>query len=127
MTSCVPPLPSFSLPLCLNWLCRWNEINNMSHNRSFFALELANREESVQFQTVSLCCHCTFSFLPIPLDMSVIGFSRIGNSSWNHQLVLTMHLCLCVGGAVTGPVWVCYVCVAHKATYHLLKLNVLSA
>ncbi|KAM3594159.1 uncharacterized protein V6R79_003344 [Siganus canaliculatus] len=30
---------------------RWNEINNMSHNRSFFALELANREESVQFQT----------------------------------------------------------------------------
>ncbi|KAI3367619.1 hypothetical protein L3Q82_026458 [Scortum barcoo] len=30
---------------------KWNEINNMSHNRSFFALELANREESVQFQT----------------------------------------------------------------------------
>lgn len=39
--------------LCVNWLCRWHEINNMSHNRSFFALELANREESVQFQTVS--------------------------------------------------------------------------
>ncbi|KAM9842669.1 tyrosine-protein phosphatase non-receptor type 21 [Aulostomus maculatus] len=32
-------------------LFRWNEITNMSHNRSFFALELANREESVQFQT----------------------------------------------------------------------------
>ncbi|XP_054652545.1 tyrosine-protein phosphatase non-receptor type 21 isoform X2 [Dunckerocampus dactyliophorus] len=32
-------------------LFRWNEINNMSHNRSFFALELLNREESVQFQT----------------------------------------------------------------------------
>uniref|UniRef100_A0A3P9I441 protein-tyrosine-phosphatase n=1 Tax=Oryzias latipes TaxID=8090 RepID=A0A3P9I441_ORYLA len=32
-------------------LYRWHEINNMSHNRSFFALELANREESVQFQT----------------------------------------------------------------------------
>uniref|UniRef100_A0A674N3X7 Tyrosine-protein phosphatase non-receptor type n=1 Tax=Takifugu rubripes TaxID=31033 RepID=A0A674N3X7_TAKRU len=29
----------------------WNEINNMSHNRSFFAVELTNREESVQFQT----------------------------------------------------------------------------
>ncbi|KAK2891916.1 tyrosine-protein phosphatase non-receptor type 21 isoform X3 [Channa argus] len=29
----------------------WSEINSMSHNRSFFALELANREESVQFQT----------------------------------------------------------------------------
>ncbi|XP_029686359.1 tyrosine-protein phosphatase non-receptor type 21 isoform X1 [Takifugu rubripes] len=32
-------------------LFRWNEINNMSHNRSFFAVELTNREESVQFQT----------------------------------------------------------------------------
>lgn len=32
-------------------LFRWHEINNMSHNRSFFALELTNREESVQFQT----------------------------------------------------------------------------
>ncbi|XP_077587056.1 tyrosine-protein phosphatase non-receptor type 21 isoform X1 [Stigmatopora nigra] len=32
-------------------LFRWNDINNMSHNRSFFALELLNREESVQFQT----------------------------------------------------------------------------
>ncbi|XP_054470112.1 tyrosine-protein phosphatase non-receptor type 21 isoform X2 [Anoplopoma fimbria] len=30
---------------------RWSEINNMTHNRSFFVLELANREESVQFQT----------------------------------------------------------------------------
>lgn len=42
-----------SLPSRLNWPHRWNEINNMSHNRSFFALELTNREESVQFQTVS--------------------------------------------------------------------------
>uniref|UniRef100_A0A8C5HIW1 protein-tyrosine-phosphatase n=1 Tax=Gouania willdenowi TaxID=441366 RepID=A0A8C5HIW1_GOUWI len=32
-------------------LFKWHEINNMSHNRSFFALELASREESVQFQT----------------------------------------------------------------------------
>ncbi|CAN9502356.1 unnamed protein product [Ophioblennius macclurei] len=32
-------------------LFRWHEINNMSHNRSFFALELTTREESVQFQT----------------------------------------------------------------------------
>lgn len=32
-------------------LFRWSDINNMSHNRSFFALELSNREESVQFQT----------------------------------------------------------------------------
>lgn len=42
-------------------VCRWNEINNMSHNRSFFAVELSNREESVQFQTVS---QGTFSFSP---------------------------------------------------------------
>uniref|UniRef100_A0A8C8FP47 Tyrosine-protein phosphatase non-receptor type n=1 Tax=Oncorhynchus tshawytscha TaxID=74940 RepID=A0A8C8FP47_ONCTS len=33
---------------------KWNEINNMTHNKSFFALELTNKEESVQFQTVSL-------------------------------------------------------------------------
>uniref|UniRef100_A0A8C6Q234 Tyrosine-protein phosphatase non-receptor type n=1 Tax=Nothobranchius furzeri TaxID=105023 RepID=A0A8C6Q234_NOTFU len=32
-------------------LFRWDEINNMTHNRSFFALELTNREESVQYQT----------------------------------------------------------------------------
>uniref|UniRef100_A0A8C6SAK1 Tyrosine-protein phosphatase non-receptor type n=1 Tax=Neogobius melanostomus TaxID=47308 RepID=A0A8C6SAK1_9GOBI len=32
-------------------LFRWSDINNMTHNRSFFALELSNREESVQFQT----------------------------------------------------------------------------
>ncbi|XP_014066538.1 tyrosine-protein phosphatase non-receptor type 21 isoform X2 [Salmo salar] len=30
---------------------KWNEINNMTHNKSFFALELANKEESMQFQT----------------------------------------------------------------------------
>ncbi|MEQ2240496.1 Tyrosine-protein phosphatase non-receptor type 21, partial [Ilyodon furcidens] len=35
-------------------LYRWHEINNMSHNRSFFGLELSNREESVQFQTFKL-------------------------------------------------------------------------
>ncbi|XP_067099943.1 tyrosine-protein phosphatase non-receptor type 21 isoform X1 [Osmerus mordax] len=33
---------------------RWNEINNMTHNKSFFALELANKEESVQFQTANM-------------------------------------------------------------------------
>uniref|UniRef100_A0A8C9WMH1 Tyrosine-protein phosphatase non-receptor type n=1 Tax=Scleropages formosus TaxID=113540 RepID=A0A8C9WMH1_SCLFO len=32
---------------------RWNDINNMTHNRSFFALELSNKEETIQFQTVS--------------------------------------------------------------------------
>uniref|UniRef100_A0A8C7ME87 Tyrosine-protein phosphatase non-receptor type n=1 Tax=Oncorhynchus kisutch TaxID=8019 RepID=A0A8C7ME87_ONCKI len=33
---------------------KWNEINNMTHNKSFFALELTNKEESVQFQTEDL-------------------------------------------------------------------------
>lgn len=32
---------------------RWHDIANMSHNKSFFALELANKEETIQFQTVS--------------------------------------------------------------------------
>uniref|UniRef100_A0A8C8SHG7 Tyrosine-protein phosphatase non-receptor type n=1 Tax=Pelusios castaneus TaxID=367368 RepID=A0A8C8SHG7_9SAUR len=30
---------------------RWHDIPNMSHNKSFFALELANKEETIQFQT----------------------------------------------------------------------------
>uniref|UniRef100_A0AAX7TL76 Tyrosine-protein phosphatase non-receptor type n=1 Tax=Astatotilapia calliptera TaxID=8154 RepID=A0AAX7TL76_ASTCA len=47
-------------------LYRWHDINNMSHNRSFFALELANREESVQYQTVSNC-----SVFSIPSDIAV--------------------------------------------------------
>lgn len=37
---------------CLS-LSRWHDIANMSHNKSFFALELASKEETIQFQTVS--------------------------------------------------------------------------
>uniref|UniRef100_A0A8D1Z852 Tyrosine-protein phosphatase non-receptor type n=2 Tax=Sus scrofa TaxID=9823 RepID=A0A8D1Z852_PIG len=33
---------------------RWHDIANMSHNKSFFALELANKEETIQFQTEDL-------------------------------------------------------------------------
>uniref|UniRef100_A0A8C7U4L8 Tyrosine-protein phosphatase non-receptor type n=1 Tax=Oncorhynchus mykiss TaxID=8022 RepID=A0A8C7U4L8_ONCMY len=36
---------------------KWNEINNMTHNKSFFALELTNKEESVQFQTICVEFH----------------------------------------------------------------------
>ncbi|XP_033893367.3 tyrosine-protein phosphatase non-receptor type 21-like isoform X1 [Acipenser ruthenus] len=32
----------------------WNDIANMSHNKSFFALELVNKEETAQFQTEDL-------------------------------------------------------------------------
>ncbi|XP_026789794.1 tyrosine-protein phosphatase non-receptor type 21 isoform X2 [Pangasianodon hypophthalmus] len=35
-------------------LFRWNDINNMTHNKSFFALELANKEDTIQFQTEDL-------------------------------------------------------------------------
>ncbi len=115
---CFSP-PSFSLRL--NWVCRWNEINNMSHNRSFFALELTNREESVQFQTVSLCRHCTFAYPSVSLfDLAKLEICR----GACHQLVSTMRQCLHVGGVVTRSVWVCYVCVGHKVTYHQLKLSV---
>ncbi|XP_038631988.1 tyrosine-protein phosphatase non-receptor type 21 isoform X1 [Scyliorhinus canicula] len=30
---------------------KWNDISNLSHNKSFFALELANKEDTIQFQT----------------------------------------------------------------------------
>ncbi|XP_069772425.1 tyrosine-protein phosphatase non-receptor type 21 [Narcine bancroftii] len=30
---------------------KWNDISNMSHNKSSFALELVNKEETIQFQT----------------------------------------------------------------------------
>ncbi|XP_029453610.1 tyrosine-protein phosphatase non-receptor type 21 isoform X2 [Rhinatrema bivittatum] len=33
---------------------RWHDIANMSHNKSFFTLELANKEETIQFQTEDL-------------------------------------------------------------------------
>lgn len=42
------------LTRALHCFCRWNDINNMTHNKSFFALELANKEDTIQFQTVSL-------------------------------------------------------------------------
>nr|XP_023649628.1 tyrosine-protein phosphatase non-receptor type 21 [Paramormyrops kingsleyae]XP_023649629.1 tyrosine-protein phosphatase non-receptor type 21 [Paramormyrops kingsleyae]XP_023649630.1 tyrosine-protein phosphatase non-receptor type 21 [Paramormyrops kingsleyae]XP_023649631.1 tyrosine-protein phosphatase non-receptor type 21 [Paramormyrops kingsleyae]XP_023649632.1 tyrosine-protein phosphatase non-receptor type 21 [Paramormyrops kingsleyae]XP_023649633.1 tyrosine-protein phosphatase non-recepto len=30
---------------------RWNDINSMNHNKSFFTLDLVNKEDTVQFQT----------------------------------------------------------------------------
>ncbi|XP_048830076.1 tyrosine-protein phosphatase non-receptor type 21 isoform X2 [Brienomyrus brachyistius] len=30
---------------------RWNDVNSMNHNKSFFTLDLANKEDTVQFQT----------------------------------------------------------------------------
>uniref|UniRef100_A0AAZ3QQN1 Tyrosine-protein phosphatase non-receptor type n=1 Tax=Oncorhynchus tshawytscha TaxID=74940 RepID=A0AAZ3QQN1_ONCTS len=35
---------------------KWNEINNMTHNKSFFALELANKEESEDMETSKYVC-----------------------------------------------------------------------
>lgn len=46
----------FPVPVCAHrspFFSRWHDIANMSHNKSFFALELASKEETIQFQTVS--------------------------------------------------------------------------
>lgn len=96
MTWCLPLCPSppsLSLPSCLNWPCRWSEINNMSHNRSFFALELANREESVQFQTVSLRRRIAASQLS-PNRRPLSKSASLINSSGIRQPASTKHLCL---------------------------------
>lgn len=98
MTWCLPLCPSppslsLSPPSCLNWPCRWNEINNMSHNRSFFALELANREESVQFQTVSVRRRIAASQLS-PNRRPLSRSASLINSSGIRQPASTKHLCL---------------------------------
>lgn len=59
----------------------------MSHNRSFFAVELANREESVQFQTVSLCCHGTFSFCPTLIPCPLLNSAKLKMSCGTRNLV----------------------------------------
>lgn len=50
-----PPSINMSIHDAIFYLLsfRWHDIANMSHNKSFFALELANKEETIQFQTVS--------------------------------------------------------------------------
>uniref|UniRef100_A0A6Q2XLB6 protein-tyrosine-phosphatase n=1 Tax=Esox lucius TaxID=8010 RepID=A0A6Q2XLB6_ESOLU len=63
---------------------KWNEINNMTHNKSFFALELANKEESVQFQTedmetskyVCRMCLARHKFYKINNSMCLSGCFR---------------------------------------------------
>uniref|UniRef100_A0A8C5WWQ9 protein-tyrosine-phosphatase n=1 Tax=Laticauda laticaudata TaxID=8630 RepID=A0A8C5WWQ9_LATLA len=41
----------FPFSVIILFICRWHDIANMTHNKSFFALELANKEETIQFQT----------------------------------------------------------------------------
>lgn len=58
----------------------------MSHNRSFFALEFLNREESVQFQTVSPhppSRHCSLSGIRFSQSEqhAVVVWGNIGHSS----------------------------------------------
>uniref|UniRef100_A0A7N8Y555 Tyrosine-protein phosphatase non-receptor type n=1 Tax=Mastacembelus armatus TaxID=205130 RepID=A0A7N8Y555_9TELE len=60
-------------------LFRWNEINSMSHNRSFFALELTNREESVQFQTEDM----ETSKYVCRMCLARLKFYKINKSSLN--------------------------------------------
>lgn len=65
-------------------LYRWNEINNMSHNRSFFVLELANREESVQFQTEDM----ETSKYVCRMCLARLKFYKINKSSLQTQPVV---------------------------------------
>ncbi|XP_047466810.1 tyrosine-protein phosphatase non-receptor type 21 isoform X2 [Mugil cephalus] len=60
---------------------RWHEINNMSHNRSFFALELSNREESVQFQTEDM----ETSKYVCRMCLARLKFYKINKSSLQNQ------------------------------------------
>ncbi|KAM9354253.1 tyrosine-protein phosphatase non-receptor type 21 isoform 2-T2 [Pholidichthys leucotaenia] len=62
-------------------LFRWHEINNMSHNRSFFALELASREESVQFQTDDM----ETSKYVCRMCLSRLKFYKINRNSLQNQ------------------------------------------
>ncbi|CAL1575975.1 unnamed protein product [Knipowitschia caucasica] len=60
---------------------RWSDINNMTHNRSFFALELSSREESVQFQTEDM----ETSKYVCRMCLARLKFYKINNSTHQTQ------------------------------------------
>uniref|UniRef100_A0AAY4APM2 protein-tyrosine-phosphatase n=1 Tax=Denticeps clupeoides TaxID=299321 RepID=A0AAY4APM2_9TELE len=70
-------------------LFNWNDINNMTHNKSFFALELANKEDTIQFQTedmetskyVCRMCLARHKFYRINKSIAVLDFVCIFFSS----------------------------------------------
>lgn len=82
---------------------RWHDIANMSHNKSFFALELANKEETIQFQTEDMetakyvwrLCVARHKFYRLnqcnlQTQAATLNSVRRGSSS---RMSLTMSLC----------------------------------
>ncbi|KTG45890.1 hypothetical protein cypCar_00032150, partial [Cyprinus carpio] len=66
---------------------QWNDINNMTHNKSFFALELANKEDTIQFQTEDM----ETSKYVCRMWLARHKFYKINNSSLQTQPASSKH------------------------------------
>ncbi|XP_058254897.1 tyrosine-protein phosphatase non-receptor type 21 isoform X1 [Hemibagrus wyckioides] len=77
-------------------LFRWNDINNMTHNKSFFALELANKEDTIQFQTEDMetskyvCRMCLARHRFYKINKSTLEESEAPPSESSQKSILTL-------------------------------------
>ncbi|XP_026858207.2 tyrosine-protein phosphatase non-receptor type 21 isoform X1 [Electrophorus electricus] len=77
-------------------LFRWNDINNMTHNKSFFALELANKEDTIQFQTEDMetskyvCRMCLSRHKFYKINKSSLEESEAPPSEGSQKSILTL-------------------------------------
>ncbi|KAF4084222.1 hypothetical protein AMELA_G00126140 [Ameiurus melas] len=77
-------------------LFRWNDINNMTHNKSFFALELANKEDTIQFQTEDMetskyvCRMCLARHRFYKINKSTLEESDVPPSESSQKSILTL-------------------------------------
>lgn len=77
-------------------LFRWNDINNMTHNKSFFALELANKEDTIQFQTEDMetskyvCRMCLARHKFYKINKSSLEESDSPSSEGSQKSILTL-------------------------------------
>ncbi|KAL6477602.1 hypothetical protein MHYP_G00134370 [Metynnis hypsauchen] len=77
-------------------LFRWNDINNMTHNKSFFALELANKEDTIQFQTEDMetskyvCRMCLARHKFYKINKSSLEESDAPPSEGSQKSILTL-------------------------------------
>ncbi|KAI5102513.1 tyrosine-protein phosphatase non-receptor type 21 isoform X1 [Silurus meridionalis] len=77
-------------------LFRWNDINNMTHNKSFFALELANKEDTIQFQTEDMetskyvCRMCLARHRFYKINKSTLEESDAPPSESSQKSILTL-------------------------------------
>ncbi|XP_035276398.1 tyrosine-protein phosphatase non-receptor type 21 isoform X1 [Anguilla anguilla] len=75
---------------------RWNDINNMTHNKSFFALELANKEDTIQFQTEDMetskyvCRMCLARHKFYKINKSSLEESEAPPSESSQKSILTL-------------------------------------